>query len=68
MVYIYTTPLDGDNKKIVPHAKPGNVDVVENIKKCYDLSLKPVDEHAVPIKSMFIYPVRGIKGIKVQEI
>jgi uncharacterized protein YcbX len=32
------------------------------------LTLKPEDEHEVPIKWMYIYPIRAIKGIKVQEI
>ena len=40
LVYQYTTPLDGQNKPIVPHAKPSGVNVVENIKKSYDLTVK----------------------------
>jgi hypothetical protein len=67
-VFIHTTPLDGQNKKIKPNAKHQEFDYVENIKKSYDLTLKPEDETAIPIKSIYVYPVRGIKGIKVQEI
>ena len=67
LVYQYTTPLDAQNKPIVEHAKPSGIDVVENIRKSYDLSIKESHEKEIKIKAIFIYPIRGVKGMKVKE-
>jgi len=33
----------------------------------YDLNIKPEDEKEITIKSIHIYPVRGVPGLEVQE-
>ena len=39
--------------------------MVDRIKRLYDLSIKPTQEKEVKIESIWLYPVRGIKGFKV---
>jgi len=40
--------------------------MVEKIEKLYKMDIKHYQEKIVPIKSIWLYPVRGIKGFKVQ--
>ena len=39
--------------------------MVEKIEKLYKMDIKYAQEKSVPIKSIWLYPVRGIKGFKV---
>lgn len=34
----------------------------------YDFTVKPADEEDVEIKEIIMYPIRGFKGIKMQEV
>lgn len=42
--------------------------MVAKIQKLYDLNIEYQDERVVPIKTIYLYPVRGIMGIKVPEV
>lgn len=69
-VYHYTTPLtEYGNKKIDDKAKdfiPKNV--VQKIEETYNLKIKPNQEKSVKIKEMYLYPIRGVLGIKVNWV
>ena len=43
---------------------PEKEDIVEKVRKVYDLKMTQFHEQKVPIKSLWIYPIRGVKGIK----
>jgi len=45
---------------------PKLYNMVQKIKKLYDLSIKQKDEIVVPIKKIFLYPIRGIKGLEME--
>ena len=38
-----------------------------NIHKQFDLSVKPKDEKDIKLVKIFLYPIRGIKGIEVES-
>ena len=44
-----------------------DTNVVQNIKNNYDLSIKESEEFDIKLKSIFIYPIRGVQGIEVKE-
>ena len=69
-VWKLITPLDKFGRPKVENAddpsKGGDPDVAkERIKKIYKLDMEPADEKEIPIKGIYIYPIRGMKGIKV---
>ena len=39
----------------------------ERIRNMYDLKVRPDQEKDVQIKAMYLYPIRGIKGIQVES-
>ena len=66
----FFTPLDKYGKPKEPNAddtsKGGDPVTAKNrIKEIYNLKLEPADEKPIPIKALYLYPVRGIKGIRV---
>ena len=67
LVYMKTTPLNEFGEKKVEHAKVPDEDIVDKIKNNYDLNIKPKQEREVKIKAIFLYPVRGIRGMKVDN-
>lgn len=66
VVVLFFLTILKKSKKVKPQSDDFNH--VANIAKSYDLDLKPEDEKEIPIKSIYIYPIRGVKGIKVDEI
>lgn len=61
--------FDKWGKVFKPNAtKPTDENIVTKIKRLYNLSIQPFEEKVVPISSLWLYPVRGIKGFKVKEI
>jgi len=76
-VYLYiSTQPDEKKKKIKPippldgyeadTSKGGDPDVSKNlIKKMYKLDVDPSEEKEIDIKAIYLYPMRGVKGIKV---
>ena len=61
--------LDKWGKVAIPNAtKPPEENIVERIKRLYNLSIQPAEEKEVKISSLWLYPVRGIKGFKVDQI
>lgn len=70
IIWRLITPLDKYGKPKEDNAddpsKGGDPDVAKDrIKKIYKLDLEPADEKPIAIKGIYIYPIRGIKGIKV---
>jgi len=53
------------NRRNEKYDLPPLQDIVEKTKEHYDLTIKPQDEKVIPIKAIYIYPVRGIRGIQV---
>ena len=39
-----------------------------NIATAYDLEIKPRDEIDIPIKAIYLYPIRGVKGMEVSSV
>ena len=44
------------------------VDVLQQIKQHYDLSVKRSDEVPIKIHELWLYPVRGVQGILVNQV
>ena len=40
---------------------------MESIRKNFDLEIKQNDEKDIKIKELYLYPIRGVKGIKVKS-
>ena len=69
-VWKWITPLDKFGQRKVENAddtsKGGDPDVAkERIKEIYRLDLEPCEEKEIAIKGIYLYPIRGMKGIKV---
>jgi len=60
-----TKKLDSFGGPKVEYEKPKDQNIVEKVEKLYKMDIKYVQERSVPIKSIWMYPVRGIKGFKV---
>ena len=59
---------DPVGKPKIPNAStPPAENMVERIKRLYNLTIKANREKEVKIVSIWLYPVRGIKGFKVNE-
>ena len=39
--------------------------IIEKVMENYDLNVKPEDEKEITIKSIHIYPIRGVPGLEV---
>lgn len=66
-IYQFTTPITKYGEKKLEYDKPADEDVVEKVKKHYNLDVEPRREKEVKIKSIWLYPVRGIRGMKVDH-
>lgn len=66
-IYQMTTPLTKYGEKKIEYDQPPDEDAVQKVRKHYDLDLKPYKERDVKIKAIFLYPVRGIRGVKVDH-
>ena len=42
--------------------------MITRVKSLYSLDVKPSDEKPIEIKQLFLYPVRGIRGIEVESL
>ena len=43
------------------------LDQITQIRKLYDLSISPSRENDVKIKDIYLYPFRGVRGVKVDH-
>ena len=48
-------------------AKPNNNNL-QHLQDMYNLNVKEQDESLVKIKAMYLYPIRGIKGLQVEQV
>ena len=42
--------------------------LVEKTKSNYNLSIKPSEEKPIPIRKLYLYPIRGVQGVEVESI
>lgn len=69
LLFMKQEKYDKWGKLAIPNAtKPPEENIVKKIKRLYNLSIQPVEEKEVKICSLWLYPVRGIKGFKVPTI
>jgi hypothetical protein len=57
--FFYTRDTTLDNAM-----PPKKEDIVKKIRANYKLDVCQFREHKIPIKSLWLYPIRGIKGMK----
>ena len=68
LVLMYTGKMRPSDGQLSGNASPSGLSAVESIRKNFDLSVKESAETSIKIKAMFIYPIRGVKGIKVKAL
>ncbi len=66
--YVTSPPRTKYGEVRIDEKIPPEEDVVAKIKELYDLDVKPNREKSVKIHEIYLYPVRGIKGVKVDHV
>jgi hypothetical protein len=70
ILFYANTQINQFGEVIKENAKPPEEkqDIVKFIKEKYDLSISPEQEKKVKIDQLWLYPVRGVRGIEVDHV